>query len=286
MLHLYNLSIINKRLSPIYSAKHILLSGIAASIVVFLLLFFFQPFRIYEHSFLWRLFLSFIYSTIPFLLYLLFYLLYRRRIRKGLFYWSLREEFFYFFINSFIGGFLVYGYSYLIMNVLFPYEFLMPKNFLLKSIYYSLLFGLIIYFFTKTYSFLTYFYVTTNNDSFKIESNSGKTLLFNSNNDVYKFNCSDIILIQSSLNDTVIYHTNNKKILTTLLKNTSLKQIEEKYPFPQYSLIRCHKSFLVNFNHILFTRGNSKTTILKLKGGFVVPVSRNKIKFLKDLLQK
>ena len=285
MIHLYNLSFINERFSPIYSVKHILFSGILGSVVVFLLLFLFQPFKIYEHAFIWRLFLSFIYATIPFLLYIAFYFLFKKKLKKD-FFWSLKEEFLYFSLNFFIGGILVYGYSYLIMDVLFPFEFSMPEDFFLKSIYYGILIGLIVYFFSKIYNFLTYFYLTANSSSRKTDNSHNQIISFFSYNNTFKFNSSEILLIESSINDTIVYQSNDDHIDKILIKNTSLKEIEKKYPFPQSSLLRCHKSFLVNFNHIKFMRGNSRTTILKVNGDLIVPVSRHKINFLKELLNK
>ncbi len=287
MLRISYFTTINEKYSPIYSVEYVLLSGIIGSVVVFLLLFFFQPFGIHKHSFYWRLFLSLIYSTIPFLLYFVFFLLFRKRIKRGIFFWSLRDEFLYFLLNFFIAGILVYGYSYLIMNVLFPYEFTMAENFFLKSIYYSSVIGFIIYLLSKTLDFFAYFYITADNSAITSRSSSKKMLRFFSNsNNVFKFYSSEILLIESSLNNTIVYLSNDLRIDKVLIKNVSLKEIEKKYPFPKFSLLRCHRSFLVNFNYIKFMRGNSRTTILKLKGGLIIPVSRKRIGLLKKLLQK
>ena len=287
MIKLPDISIVNEKFSPIYSVRHVLISGILSSILVFLLLFIFQPFRIYEHSFIWRLFLSFVYSTIPCLLYFTSLLLFRKRIKRGVFIWNLREEFLYFFLNFFIAGILVYIYSYLIMDVIFPFKFKMPKNFFLKSIYYSLIFGFIIYMLSKTHDLLAYFCITKNGTILKTSSRSKQLLIFFSNsNNIFKFYISEILMIESSINDIIVYQLNNHHINRIFIKNVSLKEIEKKYSFPKFSLLRCHKSFLVNFNHIKFMRGNARTTVLKLKGDFFIPVSRKKINLLKKLLRK
>ncbi len=92
-----------------------------------------------------------------------------------------------------------------------------------------------------------------------------------------------IILVRAAGNYIEIFYDDNLKAVRKILRIT-LKRVQEilsKYSF----IYRTHRSYLVNVNYITQAEGNSQGIQLKLNLiDFMVPVSRNYIQGLKNLL--
>ena len=83
-----------------------------------------------------------------------------------------------------------------------------------------------------------------------------------------------IIYGQSSNNYSNVCYLKNGEVNQTVIR-ISLKKLENQLnEFPQFK--RCHRSYIVNKNHILSVDGNSRTTNIRLKNHEEqIPVSRS-----------
>jgi len=94
------------------------------------------------------------------------------------------------------------------------------------------------------------------------------------------FPSEQLLYISSEKNYASIFYLDNEKVKEKLIRN-SLNKIEKQLKdFP--SIIRCHKSYIVNSNHVEKIEGNARNYLLKLTElDFLIPVSR---KFPRELL--
>lgn len=93
----------------------------------------------------------------------------------------------------------------------------------------------------------------------------------------------EIYYIEASGNYVEIYYGNKDKMQQKLLRAT-IKQIEEQlHEYPE--LVRCHRAFIVNSNHITRVNGNAQGYRLRLNNITPeIPVSRTYMKSLKETL--
>lgn len=89
-----------------------------------------------------------------------------------------------------------------------------------------------------------------------------------------KINANDFIYAESSDNYSSIFYKNNDKVSKVLFRLT-LKKLEDQ--FKEFEItIRCHKSYLVNINHIKEIIGTSQNYRISLQDVEIqIPVSRN-----------
>lgn len=95
---------------------------------------------------------------------------------------------------------------------------------------------------------------------------------------------SNLLYIESVGNYIQVVYYQDNKVVKTLLRGT-IKRIESEivqYP----SLVKCHRAFIVNANHVESAKGNSQELILALKNIDVeIPVSRNHAQKIKNTLR-
>jgi len=98
-----------------------------------------------------------------------------------------------------------------------------------------------------------------------------------------KFEAHELLFIASDQNYVSIHYTRNGKKDRKHCRIT-LKKVEallEKYP----TIVKCHKSFIVNTSKVIKSHGNSENFTLSLTGCTEkIPVSRNYFHRLKGLL--
>ncbi len=92
----------------------------------------------------------------------------------------------------------------------------------------------------------------------------------------------NLIYIESFGNYIQASYYKNGKIAKMLLRGT-IKRIEmETTHHP--SLVKCHRAFIVNINHVESVKGNSQELRLVLNSDIEIPVSRNNSQKIKDSL--
>ncbi|MDY8135874.1 LytTR family DNA-binding domain-containing protein [Aquimarina sp. 2201CG5-10] len=91
-----------------------------------------------------------------------------------------------------------------------------------------------------------------------------------------------LLLIEAQDNYVAVFHLENEKIKKTLLR-TTMKKLEEK--LIDFSIIRCHRSFIVNTRNIQkISSSNNRLKLHIQKLDFVVPVSRKYLSVFENLL--
>lgn len=111
------------------------------------------------------------------------------------------------------------------------------------------------------------------NESVVIVADNGK--------DTLEVELSDLVYIESVGNyiQATYYHDN--KVAKMLLRGT-IKRMESETT-QHASLVKCHRAFIVNIDHVESVKGNSQELKLQLKNMDVeIPVSRNNSQKMKD----
>lgn len=96
-----------------------------------------------------------------------------------------------------------------------------------------------------------------------LKSSSEKLISFNDENGKPRFSVltSKILFLESADNYVYIFYLENGKIKRIILRNT-LKNLEEM--LNSYSILRCHRSYIVNTMHIESVQKRGKNIYLKL----------------------
>ena len=109
-------------------------------------------------------------------------------------------------------------------------------------------------------------------------------LVADNKKDKVKVELSNLLYIESVGNYIQVVYCQENKVVKVLLRGT-IKRIEsETVQYP--SLVKCHRAFIVNVNHIESAKGNSQELMLALKNIDVeIPVSRNHAQKFKNTLR-
>ena len=107
-----------------------------------------------------------------------------------------------------------------------------------------------------------------------LQSDNGK--------DIISITQNSLLFIEAQDNYVAIQYLENETSKKELLR-TTMKTLEEK--LKPYSVIRCHRSFMVNLNNIEKVIGNAhKLNLYVTNSRLPVPVSRSYIPKIKTLL--
>lgn len=107
------------------------------------------------------------------------------------------------------------------------------------------------------------------------KSAASQLIIFKDENDKIKFSVlsKDLLLLESTDNYVSVFYYLDNKVQRKLLRNT-LKNLEEM--LRQNTIVRCHRSFMVNPSNVEFMQKNGKKLTLKIKHyDKPVPVSEN-----------
>ncbi|MEO0570629.1 MAG: LytTR family DNA-binding domain-containing protein [Bacteroidota bacterium] len=137
--------------------------------------------------------------------------------------------------------------------------------------------------------YLTYRNTDRENEILKIQKPSGgildEPLLLQSSNGKERLIIllASLLFIESEQNYVSVHYMDNELIKKTLLRTTMKKLEEELRPF---SIVRSHRSFLVNMHNVIKARGNSHQMLLYLSKNNTppIPVSRSYISNFRDYL--
>jgi hypothetical protein len=110
------------------------------------------------------------------------------------------------------------------------------------------------------------------------------TLYSDNKSEWIKLRPKDLILLESADNYVNIHYRQDEKIQKKLLRST-LTKLEAQ--ITDSSLVRCHRSYMVNLNQIKQVEGNSRGLQLELLDcPHTVPVSRKYVKAIQQQLSK
>jgi len=148
------------------------------------------------------------------------------------------------------------------------------KNDLVFSLKYTLLSIWLPY----SFAILIVYYKNQRTEIELLKSNANKPtekrlLVFRDENGKIKFSvlAKDLLLLESTDNYVSVFYVLDNKVQRKLLRNT-LKNLEEM--LKENSVIRCHRSFMVNITNVEFMQKEYKKFNLKIKHlEKVIPVS-------------
>ncbi|MDD2490405.1 MAG: LytTR family DNA-binding domain-containing protein [Bacilli bacterium] len=117
----------------------------------------------------------------------------------------------------------------------------------------------------------------------KIEIKDAVVLIADNGKDKLEVELSNLIYIESVGNYIQPFYWQDIKIASMLLRGT-IKRMESETA--QYSsLVKCHRAFIVNMDHVESVKGNSQELKLVLKNTATeIPVSRNHAQKIKNSL--
>jgi hypothetical protein len=90
----------------------------------------------------------------------------------------------------------------------------------------------------------------------------------------FTLKANDLIFLESSDNYVVIYYKSDGKMKSYLIRNTLKKFEKDMEEFP---LLRCHRSYMVNINHVKMMKREKGTVQLLMDdmGQHAIPVSKS-----------
>ena len=116
---------------------------------------------------------------------------------------------------------------------------------------------------------------TDTNNSIKAEDPPSLITIKGNTNEGITLTLNDLLFIKAQQNYTEIVFIKDSKIKTMLMRSTLSNLLSQLPP----TIVKCHRSYLVNLQNILSISGNAQGYQLKVFDKIVVPVSRG---FIKD----
>lgn len=116
------------------------------------------------------------------------------------------------------------------------------------------------------------------------KTNDKRLLNFKDENGKMRFSvqAKDVLVLESTDNYVTVYYILENKVQRTLLRNT-LKNLEEM--FAESSIVRCHRSYMVNLQNVDFLQKDGKKINIRIKHmEQSVPVSQKYSSRFIDLL--
>ncbi|WP_186434417.1 LytTR family DNA-binding domain-containing protein [Lutibacter sp. Hel_I_33_5] len=119
----------------------------------------------------------------------------------------------------------------------------------------------------------------------ELQANSNKVIIKcnKKSGDLITLYKSAILFFESNKTDLKIFFKENETIRELQIKK-KLKTIEANFCNPEFGFYKCHKSFIINLSKITEIQGNSRAGKVTLENNFSIPVSRNKVSDLKNIL--
>lgn len=117
------------------------------------------------------------------------------------------------------------------------------------------------------------------------ESSLMLELASSNKNQSLQVSLDELLFIEAMQNYVLVYLSKEEKLKKEIIR-TTLSKLENS--LPDIHFYRCHRSYLVNLNQIESVEGNAQglKLFVKEQPNLSVPVSRNKIKELKDRLSQ
>lgn len=273
--------IINRCYPISKSKKEILLSSLFIAVMGYLFLIVFQPFGAYTLLGYSKYILLAPYSIIAFLAYSTVNLIFKKPNPN----WSLYKELLKIFYILIICS--VFNYVY---NIYFINDVSFSITHLLYMHLYTFAIAIPV---SMIYILGRYLYLTASwgvseeiISEPKTESVSGKILTItpDAGPDSLTLPEEDFLFAESEGNYTTVYYRYDDSFEKQLFR-LSLKNLEEQ--LNSDSVIRCHRSFIVNTNRVEKMKGNAQGYKLFIEGtDTFVPVSRKNITEMKKMIKE
>ena len=265
---------------PFERSGHWVKDCLAYCVIVFLILFFLQPFGF---SMYWgsKLFASLLFGAVTFLCCLIFHLAVFGPLQKRVKPWRIWHQ-----AVTVLGMVLFIGIgNVLLFSVLFHYP--VTLGIFLMFIYWTLIIGVIIAALSIGISY--YRSLRGQLDALldkTTEQQEGITVTIHDTrvrgNDL-SLPINDLLCIEAQKNNVAVSFLKDGKLAREELQTTLAAVLDDLSGYD--NVFQCHRSFIVNLNCISSAKGNSNGYTLELGGGLVtVPVSRSYVPKLKSFI--
>ena len=255
--------------------------GLLAAAVVFLLLFFPQPFGISEyHGNKWVVCLAF--GLVTFICCLILDYSIAMPLQRHAKTWKIWHQALTVFVEILIIGM----FNFLTACLLFHYP--MEPTACLEMLYFTIIIGLVYTILSTSISYQRYMHRQL--DAL-LEKNTrqqeGISITIQDHrvrgNDL-NLPLNDLLYIEAQKNNMAVFFVHDGILNRTEIQSTLVSVLDGLKDYP--NIFQCHRSFAVNLNSITSAKGNSNGYILELGGGLAtVPVSRSFVPKLKSFVK-
>lgn len=155
-----------------------------------------------------------------------------------------------------------------LINLVYIFLYGNPIGNFRNDLIFSLKYTLMSIWLPYSFAILIVYYKNQRDEIASLKSNANKptekrSIIFKDENDKIKFSVlsKDLLLLESTDNYVSVYYFIDNKVHRKLLRNT-LKNMEEM--LKENSILRCHRSFMVNPTKVEFMQKEGKKLKLKL----------------------
>ena len=266
---------------PFEQSAHWLRDSAVYCIVVFLILYFLQPFG-FSGTEGNKLLLSALFGILTFLCCAVYGWAVARPLQKRVKPWRIWHQ-----ALTVLGMVLFIGIcNYILFSVYFHYPFFAWWLFL-RFLYWTLIIGVMVSALSVGSSY--YRHLRSQLDTLlekTTEEQKGVTVTIQDTrvrgNDV-SLPINDLLYVEAQKNNVVVGYVKDGKLAREELQTTLAAVLTDLGEYE--NIFQCHRSFIVNLNNISSAKGNSNGYTLELGGGLAtVPVSRSFVPKLKSFI--
>ncbi len=184
--------------------------------------------------------------------------------------WTVGREIFFFMLNVI----LIALFNVIYSQVIFSFKFKIPALF--SMVGYTFILGIFptVGIVLSNYIYHLKQYSTPPQPTYVSEQAQDSILILTADNekDTVKLSAQSLLYIESSDNYSTVVFQKNEQVFKELIRS-SLTRLEGQ--IQTQSIVRCHRSFIVNLDKVVKVSGNAQGFKLHLKDtDFVVPVAR------------
>ena len=269
-----------KRKYPFELNDHPVKEGLFAFAIVFLLLFFLQPFGISEYDGN-KFLVCLAFGLVTFVCCLAMDFLIVIPLQKHVKTWRIWHQALTVFVEILIIGMC----NFLMASLLFKYP--VERVACLEMVYYTMIIGLIYTVLSTSFSYQKYMRKRLDALLEKTtQEQEGVSVTLHDHrvrgNDL-SLPLNDLLYFEAQKNNVAVYYVRDGQLNQTEIQSTLTSLLNDLKDYP--NLFQCHRSFAVNLNCITSAKGNSNGYTLELGGGLAtVPVSRSFVPKLKSFV--
>lgn len=269
-----------KRKYPFELNDHPVKEGLFAFAIVFLLLFFLQPFGISEYEGN-KFLVCLAFGLVTFVCCLAMDYLIVVPIQKRVKTWRIWHQALTVFVEILIIGIC----NFIMASIFFQYP--MELTACLEMVYFTIIIGLIYTVLSTSFSYQNYMRkrldallekTTQEQEGIQITLHDNRVR----GNDLC-LPLNDLLYIEAQKNNVAVFYVRDGKLNRNEIQSTLASVLNDLKDYP--NIFQCHRSYVVNLNSITSAKGNSNGYTIELGGGLAtVPVSRSFVPKLKSFV--
>ena len=272
------IKLITKKIPYLYGLDNYLRISIFIFVIIFIIMFLLAPFGFYNFEWKTRIIISFIDGAIGIAAAIMGHQT-TVFILKGKKSWNLGKDLLVFFTSIFFGVLFLW-----IEAQFFPFlRFTGKFSFLILC---SITFIIATFCYIPIQYYLRSRYFQKEHSIKEVKRTKRTIRIVDNKEHVYVFEINELIYVKSMGNYVKIYLSKDRRIIEQrIILSMTLKMLKEQIKCYDF-IFHCHRSYLININHITKINGGIRNTKIYLVDGSEVPVSRVKIQELKEIINQ